>query len=202
MPRPRRGSSVDRSRRRRGQKTWIVRDATTRIDRAQVYRSGWTGADRAPGGTKPHAYKGSPYASDPHRFLPKAAGAARPAKAPPAKQAYVRRADTSLMNRGDAVMRMCRGDGSRRRGRDGNSPRRRVAATPRVPRGQSAETSRGDAAGATWTVRDDVSRRRRSEPDRPQRSDARGGASLGLAPDSAAGAARIVRGDDERATCA
>ena len=41
-------------------------------------------------------------------------------------------------------------DGSRRRrGRDVNIPRRRVAATPRLPHGYSAETRRGGAAPAT-----------------------------------------------------
>jgi len=39
--------------------------------------------------------------------------------------------------------------------------RRRVAATPRLRRGYSVETSRGDAAVATWIARGDESRRRR-----------------------------------------
>ena len=48
--------------------------------------------------------------------------------------------------------RRFREDGSRRRrGRDAEIPQRRVAATPRVPRGDSAKT--GDAAGATWIFR-------------------------------------------------
>ena len=34
-------------------------------------------------------------------------------------------------------------------------PRRRVAATPRLRRGYSAEASRGDAAAATWIFRGD-----------------------------------------------
>ena len=49
-----------------------------------------------------------------------------------------------------------RGNGSRRRrGRDVDSPRRRVAAPPRLRRKRSAETSRNAAAAATWIVRGD-----------------------------------------------
>ena len=40
--------------------------------------------------------------------------------------------------------------------------RRRVAATPRLRRGYSVETGRGDAAAATWTFRGDRRRRGRS----------------------------------------
>ena len=49
----------------------------------------------------------------------------------------------------------------RRRGRDVESPWRRVAATPRLGRGDSLETSRGDAAATTWKFCGDESRRRR-----------------------------------------
>ena len=40
-------------------------------------------------------------------------------------------------------------------------PWRRVAATPRLRRGYSVETSRGDAAAGTWIFCGDESRRRR-----------------------------------------
>ena len=49
----------------------------------------------------------------------------------------------------------------RRRGCHVDIPWRRVAATPRLPRGYSMETSRGDAAAATWIFRGGASRRRR-----------------------------------------
>ena len=55
---------------------------------------------------------------------------------------YFRRADMSLMNRGDAAAAtwIFSGDESRqRRGRDADIPWRRVAATPRPRRGYSAE---------------------------------------------------------------
>ena len=48
-----------------------------------------------------------------------------------------------------------------RRGCHVDIPWRQVAATPRPPLGYSAETSRSDAAAATWIVRGDKSRRRR-----------------------------------------
>ena len=71
---------------------------------------------------------------------------------------------------GGSVTGTC-GSGSRlRRGRDVDTPRRRVAATPRPPRGHSVEASRGDAAAATWAFRGDESRRRRGrDADSPWR---------------------------------
>ena len=71
---------------------------------------------------------------------------------------------------GGSVTGTC-GSGSRlRRGRDVDTPRRRVAATPRPPRGHSVETGRGDAAAATWTLPKDESRRRRGrDADSPWR---------------------------------
>ena len=86
-----------------------------------------------------------------------------------------------------------RSERRRRRGRGGESrrrPWRRVAATPRLRRGSSAEAtsakaSRGDAAVTTWIVRGgDVrggeSRRRRAcDEDRPRRPRLRGGLSRG-----------------------
>ena len=77
--------------------------------------------------------------------------------------AYFRRADLPKMGRGDAAAAtwIFSGDESRRRrGRDVDIQRRRVAATPRPRRGYSVETSRGDAAAATWIFRGDESRRR------------------------------------------
>ena len=60
----------------------------------------------------------------------------------------------------DDGARRCRGrdadgsaEASRRRGRDADVPRRRVAATPRPPRGYFVEMSRGPAAAGTWVVR-------------------------------------------------
>ena len=58
----------------------------------------------------------------------------------------------------------------RRRGLDVDIPRRRLAAPPRPRRGHDAETSRDDAAAATWIFRGDDSRRRRGrDVDIPQR---------------------------------
>ena len=54
-----------------------------------------------------------------------------------------------------------RGDGSRRRrGRDANIPRRRVAAPPRPRREHSVKTGRGATAAATWIFRGDDERAR------------------------------------------
>ena len=66
-----------------------------------------------------------------------------------------RRADIPPMNRGDAAAgtRIFSGDESRRRrGRDADVPWPRVAAAPRLGRGYSVATSRGDAAAGTWKI--------------------------------------------------
>ena len=63
------------------------------------------------------------------------------------------RGDESRRRRGWDVD-IFRGDESRqRRGCRVNIPRRRVAAPPRLGRGYSVETSRGDAAAGTWIFR-------------------------------------------------
>ena len=78
------------------------------------------------------------------------------------KTKYHRRADISLTNRGDAAAATWtfREVAATGRGRDVDIPWRRIAATPRLRRGDSAE-SRRRAAAATWIFRGDASRRRR-----------------------------------------
>ena len=56
----------------------------------------------------------------------------------------------------------CGDQSRRRRGRDADILWRRVAATPRPRRGDSVETSRGDAAAATWIFHGDGPRHRRA----------------------------------------
>ena len=83
----------------------------------------------------------------------------------------VRRAGTLRTSRGDAATWIFRGYSSprvhshcglrRRRGCDAEIPWGHVVATPRLRRGDSVATSRGDAAAATWIFRGDESRRRR-----------------------------------------
>ena len=94
---------------------------------------------------------------------------------------YVRRADTSPMNRGDAAAatRICRGRASRRRrGYDVDGPRRRrrgrsaetSAATPRRDRRAPAGTKRRRRDAGTirrWAISPGTARSRRASPARP-----------------------------------
>ena len=84
---------------------------------------------------------------------------------------YVRRADISPMNRGDAAAAtwIFRGESRRRCGCDVDIPWRQVAAASRPRRGCSAETSRGGATATMSHV--DIPRRRVAAAPRLRRGD-------------------------------